>query len=129
MRREEDRRLFYVGMTRARDELTLFFCAGEGCSFVQEVIYNLPENRARREAEQQAAKACAAQTAARSTRPAVPLADVTAPGTVVEHLVFGRGVVLEYDGKYLTLQFADGRKRKLDAALVTQKGMVRRVES
>ena len=115
-------------MTRARDELTLFFCAGEGCSFVQEVIYNLPENRARREAEQQA-QARAATASAPQTRPAVPLSDVTEPGTVVEHLVFGRGVVVAYDGKYLTLQFADGRKRKLDAALVTQKGMVRRVES
>ena len=43
---EEDRRLFYVAMTRARHKLVLFDCKTMPSVFVQEVIFNLPESRA-----------------------------------------------------------------------------------
>ena len=46
---EEDRRLFYVAMTRARHKLVLFDCKTMPSVFVQEVIFNLPESRAERE--------------------------------------------------------------------------------
>lgn len=38
---EEDRRLFYVGMTRAKNNLYLFRC-GEPSSFISEIIQSLP---------------------------------------------------------------------------------------
>ncbi len=39
---EEERRLFYVGMTRARRSLFLFRCGGEASSFTQEVLRAVP---------------------------------------------------------------------------------------
>ena len=39
---EEERRLFYVAMTRARKELYLFSCTGESSEFVSEVDRDIP---------------------------------------------------------------------------------------
>ena len=46
---EEDRRLFYVAMTRAQHKLVLFNCRTMPSAFVQEVIFSLPESQAERE--------------------------------------------------------------------------------
>lgn len=40
---EEERRLFYVGMTRARNDLFLFHCLRRSSAFVDEVLRELPE--------------------------------------------------------------------------------------
>ena len=48
---EEDRRLFYVAMTRARQQLVLFDCAAERSAFVDEVLSGLPGHRKRHDAE------------------------------------------------------------------------------
>lgn len=39
---EESRRLYYVGMTRAKDQLYLFRCAANESSFTREVMQSLP---------------------------------------------------------------------------------------
>lgn len=120
---EEDRRLFYVAMTRARRQLILFDCAALPSAFVQEVLCELPEARAER--ERQAAEA--ARLAGRSPVPfapapepaaPVPLETLAVPGAAVEHIVFGRGVVTGWDGRFLTVRFRDGRPRRLDGATV-----------
>lgn len=40
---EEDRRLYYVGMTRAKNELYLFNCRNTASAFTSEVLYSLPK--------------------------------------------------------------------------------------
>ena len=45
-RYEEDRRLYYVAMTRAKRRLVLFDCPAMPSVFTQEVLFNLPEARA-----------------------------------------------------------------------------------
>ena len=124
---EEDRRLFYVAMTRARHKLVLFDCKTMPSVFVQEVIFNLPESRAERELAKAETNRVLGRNKPAAAGPALPpvnAAAVTRVGAAVQHAVFGRGVVTEFDGRFVTVEFSGMRVKKLDAALVAQKHLL-----
>ena len=124
---EEDRRLFYVAMTRARHKLVLFDCKTMPSVFVQEVIFNLPESRAERELAKAETNRVLRRNKPAAAGPALPPVDaaaVTRVGAAVQHAVFGRGVVTEFDGRFVTVEFSGMRVKKLDAALVAEKHLL-----
>ena len=124
---EEDRRLFYVAMTRARHKLVLFDCKTMPSVFVQEVIFNLPESRAERELAKAETNRVLGRNKPAAAWPALPPVDVAAVtrvGAAVQHAVFGRGVVTEFDGRFVTVEFSGMRVKKLDAALVAEKHLL-----
>ena len=124
---EEDRRLFYVAMTRARHKLVLFDCKTMPSVFVQEVIFNLPESRAERELAKAETNRVLGRNKPAAAGPALPPVDVAAVtrvGAAVQHAVFGRGVVTEFDGRFVTVEFSGMRVKKLDAALVSEKHLL-----
>lgn len=124
---EEDRRLFYVAMTRARHKLVLFDCKTMPSVFVQEVIFNLPESRAERELAKAETNRVLGRNKPAAAGPAllpVDAAAVTRVGAAVQHAVFGRGVVTEFDGRFVTVEFSGMRVKKLDAALVAEKHLL-----
>ena len=124
---EEDRRLFYVAMTRARHKLVLFDCKTMPSVFVQEVIFNLPESRAERELAKAETNRVLGRNKPAAAGPALPPVDaaaVTRVGAAVQHAVFGRGVVTEFDGRFVTVEFSGMRVKKLDAALVAEKHLL-----
>ena len=124
---EEDRRLFYVAMTRARHKLVLFDCKTMPSVFVQEVIFNLPESRAERERAKAETNRVLGRNKPAVAGPALPPVDVAAVtrvGAAVQHAVFGRGVVTEFDGRFVTVEFSGMRVKKLDAALVSEKHLL-----
>ena len=124
---EEDRRLFYVAMTRARHKLVLFDCKTMPSVFVQEVIFNLPESRAERERAKAETNRVLGRNKPAAAEPALPPVDVAAVtrvGAAVQHAVFGRGVVTEFDGRFVTVEFSGMRVKKLDAALVAEKHLL-----
>ena len=124
---EEDRRLFYVAMTRARHKLVLFDCRTMPSTFVQEVIFSLPESQAARErakAETDRVLGRDIPAAPVPVLPPVDMAAVTRVGAAVEHAVFGRGVVREFDGRFVTVEFSGLRIKKLDAGLVAEKHLL-----
>ncbi|UWP69363.1 ATP-dependent helicase [Subdoligranulum variabile] len=136
-RYEEDRRLYYVGMTRARRRLVLFDCPALPSVFTQEVLFNLPEARAER--ERLAAQAARLQTKAPAPLPAVttapapklPPVDLGAlsrVGAAVKHGVFGLGTVTEVNGRFLTIRFMDGRERRLDGPTVAEHHLLEPVQ-
>ena len=124
---EEDRRLFYVAMTRARHKLVVFDCKTMPSVFVQEVIFNLPESRAERELAKAETNRVLGRNKPAAAGPALPQVDVAAVtrvGAAVQHAVFGRGVVTEFDGRFVTVEFSGMRVKKLDAALVAEKHLL-----
>ena len=118
---EEDRRLFYVAMTRARQELVLFDCTAERSSFAQEVLSGLPGRRSRPDAAPAGHRP--APAAARKPLPPVDMAAITAVGARVRHAVFGPGTVESAEGGRVTVRFAAGT-RTLVARVVADRHLL-----
>ena len=118
---EEDRRLFYVAMTRAREQLVLFDCAVEPSGFVGEVLSQLPGHRRRQEVEPAGHRP--APPPVRPPLPPLDIAALTAVGAHVRHAVFGSGTVESVSGPRVTVRFAAG-VRTLDAGVVAERHLM-----
>lgn len=114
---EEERRLMYVGMTRAREELYLLYATSR--ALYGGVQYNAP-SRFLSEIDGQTAAAApgasvydeAPAPAAQELRYVVELAE----GDAVRHQAFGEGVVLEVDGDNVAVHFKNKGVKKLNIA-------------
>lgn len=115
---EEDRRLFYVAMTRARQQLVLFDCAAERSAFVDEVLSG---HHKRHDAEPAGRRT--PPPAARAPLPPVDVDSITAVGAHVRHAVFGPGTVESVAGRRVTVRFTAG-PRTLDAQVVAERHLM-----
>ena len=112
---EEDRRLFYVAMTRARNELSLFL-VGRDSSFPNEIARFCA--RRKKHFPLPAGKKTALDASDAF------LSHVSA-GSVVEHTRFGRGVVREIRGDVITITFETGGQRKFSLSAALRRGLIR----
>lgn len=98
---EEERRLFYVGMTRAKRELTLcslnyyFHKRVKASRFLREVNLVLQGKNPQEVIPQEVSN---------------PLKDLV-PGLVVQHKAFGEGVILKDEGNMIVVRFKDNSQR------------------
>lgn len=110
---EEARRLFYVGMTRAKRHLELISYDAES-RFVAEVrriaLPKMKEERARKKA---APTPPAAKIAVPDNPDAVKSAGELKVGAPVRHRVFGSGRITELDEEKVAIQFAKEQKEFL----------------
>jgi DNA helicase-2/ATP-dependent DNA helicase PcrA len=110
---EEERRLMYVGMTRAKNDLYLIYATSR-------VIYggqtSNPPSRFLSDIE---------GTFAQNIDQPLPMPKQFAsdepryvpdlsPGEVVRHQIFGEGTIIELDGDIATIRFKTGSTKKLD---------------
>lgn len=108
---EEERRLMYVGMTRAKEELYLTY-AESRLQFGGRV-YNEP-SRFITEAEVQTEISRSETTITTSANDEFFSDEPLSVGDKVRSTVFGDGRVLEVDGLAVTVKFVDGRTKKLN---------------
>lgn len=80
---EEERRLFYVGVTRAKNQLNIF-ATGKPSRFCNELL----EKNISAESYQK-------------------LSDELGEGVIVKHRKFGKGVVTEIEGEHIRIRFGD----------------------
>lgn len=86
---EEERRLFYVGVTRAQNSLNVFKLPGQS-TFCRELLTKLPKASKRFSQEEYEA-----------------FCDSLGEGIGVLHKKFGQGVVAEMSGNYVIIHFGD----------------------
>ena len=111
---EEERRLFYVGVTRAKDHLTVYSYDDSVCTFVDEFIKG-PDSTAYRMKKEKAVLP-ADDPAYRK------YAGEFRPGVRVLHKTFGEGTIVRVDGDRATIDFArTGIKVILLSIAYTQK--------
>lgn len=104
---EEERRLFYVGVTRAKNHLTVYSYDDSTCSFVDEFMRGAA---AKPVLIKKNAPASAKRTAVLPEE-YVDYVNSMAPGTKVVHKTFGEGVVQSVDKNRATINFAQKGKK------------------
>ena len=96
---EEERRLFYVGATRAKNQLNIF-ATGKPSRFCNKKI----EKNISAESYQK-------------------LSDELGEGVIVKHRKFGKGVVTEIEGEHIRIRFGDDEK-KMDLKVLARLGLL-----
>ena len=122
---EEERRLFYVGATRAKKQLE-FLCYekkfGEASDtsfpFVSQFLGEEP--RKPREPESRSAKAAGPS----AEQLAVWMKDYI-PGTEVTHKIFGRGLLTRREGTFAVISFMETGTKKVDLSTCLRQKKIR----
>lgn len=117
---EEERRLFYVGMTRAKDELSIFTFRKEDLpsSFAD---FLFPKQAPKPTPIRPMPRAASARRAVTAPRPLPPTEEFT-PGRAVKHRKFGAGVISTRQGDVLLIRFDDGAERRLSLSTALRSG-------
>ena len=118
---EEERRIFYVAITRAKNELHLFYVDEYDSEFVDEFISSSRSDK---------------ETSVFVSKPIIPNFSPYSLFTVntkVKHDLFGEGIIISVEERELIMriievQFNQGRKIKFDLAIAVQNGVLRLVE-
>lgn len=120
----EERRLFYVAMTRARDELSVFTFQKMGRkSTFSDFLF--PEQKA-----EQPKKTARLSSSAELYQSTASVKKVTldipdcGPGTQIKHRSFGAGTIVARDQDFVTAVFADGTTRKLSLRVSLQMNLL-----
>lgn len=122
---EEERRLFYVGITRARDRLFLFQW-GQKSIFggeLKEAICGQPESAQRLKAFSRE-KALSQKKKEFSREEFRRFCDGLGEGLIVMHKNFGEGVVVDVGERQTTIQFAD-KQRRFELSILFQNNLLK----
>ena len=120
---EEERRLFYVGVTRAKNRLYLF-TANRKSTFCEDFFGKGAKKQA---IDFKALKSTSSSTQtdnARREEICRQFHEQFDVGSIVTHFKFGEGVILKITEKQIVVQFAD-KTRRLDLFLTAQKNLLR----
>lgn len=111
---EEERRLFYVAMTRAKNTLNILYHRFEEGTYLKEIGYYQFLKKLDKDI-------LAFEKHIVEATP-VALDDITV-GDKIEHAKFGIGIVNEFDNDVITIEFPD-RIRSLSYSLCKEKGLL-----
>ena len=109
---EEDRRLFYVGVTRAKNHLHIFTYSAQDSSFCEEFLQKKPlvtgKTAPKKRTESEFDAFC----------------NKFEYGSKITHKTLGKGFVLSKVERILLVQFADGRTKRLSLDVLFREGLL-----
>lgn len=110
---EEERRLFYVAMTRAKNHLEILSCRSLTSSFASHLF---PEE-----------KQSETRTVPKPSRRSLPKTDPErfAVGALVRHKAFGRGLLCGRDGDIALIRFDSGEQKRIALHTAVRAGVLR----
>ena len=112
---EEERRLFYVAMTRAKTELAVFrFLRGGVVSSFSDAVFS--------EGKKRTPAPSGVRLSGRAPANTREMAERLVKNTVVQHTQYGRGRVLMREGELLTIGFESGEQRKFSLTAALKSG-------
>ena len=120
---EEERRLFYVGVTRAKNRLYLF-TANRKSTFCEDFFGKGAKKQAIDFKTLKSTSSSTQTDNARREEICRQFHEQFDVGSIVTHFKFGEGVILKITEKQIVVQFAD-KTRRLDLFLTAQKHLVR----
>ena len=121
---EEERRLFYVGMTRAKNELSIVRFRKEGLSSLfAEELFPTP-----REPRPNPAKRPLPMEMGPDRDALAAMGEALVPGVRVRHRTFGPGVLCARNGDIATVSFDSGADKRLSLSTALRTGQLRREE-
>ena len=120
---EEERRIFYVGMTRAKDYLGIFVLPS-GSAFVKELQNEPAKATAGKKAPKPGKRSASYDPKAEAAR-IQAFTEAAARGSLVRHEVYGTGRIQQISGKRITVLFDNGTLRPFDLNIVVGKGFLR----
>lgn len=120
---EEERRIFYVGMTRAKDYLGIFVLPS-GSAFVKELQSEPAKANVAKKPPKSGKRTAAYDPKAEAAR-IQAFTRAAARGSLVRHEVYGTGRIQQISGKRITVLFDNGVQRPFDLAIVVGKGFLR----
>lgn len=118
---KEERRLFYVGMTRAKNELSIVRFRKEGLSSLfAEELFPTP-----REPRPNPAKRPLPMEMGPDRDALAAMGEVLVPGVRVRHRTFGPGVLCDRNGDIATVSFDSGADKRLSMSTALRTGQLR----
>ena len=121
---EEERRLFYVAMTRAREELTVFTFQSPG-SKSQFSAHLFPKKELRKPTPK---PATVMKVTPDRPKPTAEELGAYIKGVRVVHRQFGPGEVVERAGELVTVRFASGEEKRLALSIALRAGALKQDE-
>ena len=110
---EEERRLFYVAMTRARNHLEILCCRDHSCTFAGQLF---PEERPR--------EVRPVPKPSQKPRPQYDI-DAFSVGVLVRHRQFGRGLICSREEDIALIRFDSGEVKRIALHTVLRSGVLR----
>lgn len=124
---EEERRLFYVGMTRAKEDLAVFTFRKEALTsaFADSLFPPAPREAPKAASIRPMPRAASARRAAPESKKPLPPMEDFVPRRSVIHRKFGSGVILQRQEDILRIRFVDGEIRRLSLTTALQSGALK----
>ncbi len=117
---EEERRIFYVGITRAKNALNIFSIKNNPSVFIDELL----QRDDRRKKSKGGSTLSVGNNKPIPTQTFAAFSEKLATDKKIKHKTFGEGIIKEKSGDIITVEFANGNVKKLSLKFLCNNDLI-----